>query len=91
LQFREPGFDPWVGKTLWRRKWQHTPVFLPGKSHGQKRLVGCSPWGRKELGTTGQLTLTYLVKLVGKIFHLFWGTSILFCTVLYRFTFLLTL
>ena len=52
LQCRNPGFNPWVGKILWRRKWQPTPVFLPGKSHGQKSLVGCSPWGSKELGTT---------------------------------------
>ena len=32
--------------------WQPTPVFLPGESHGRRSLVGCSPWGRKELGTT---------------------------------------
>ena len=38
--------------SLWRRKWQPTPVSLPGTSHGQRRLVGCSPWGRKELDTT---------------------------------------
>ena len=31
---------------IWRRKWQPTPVFLPGKSHGWRSLVGCSPWGR---------------------------------------------
>ena len=37
---------------LWRRKWQPTPVSLPGKSHGQRSLVGSSPWGRKELGMT---------------------------------------
>ena len=42
----------------WRRKWQPTPVSLPGKSHGQRRLVGCSPWGCKELGTTKRLTHT---------------------------------
>ena len=36
------GFNPWVGKIPWRRKWQLTPVFLPGKSHGQKSLVGYS-------------------------------------------------
>ena len=36
----------------WRRKWQPTPVFLPGESHGQRSLVGCSPWGRTESGTT---------------------------------------
>ena len=34
-------------KIPWRRKWQHTPIYLPGKSHGQRSLVGCSPWGRK--------------------------------------------
>ena len=33
------GFDPWLGKISWRRKWQPTPVFLPGKSHGQRSLV----------------------------------------------------
>ena len=36
----------------WRRKWQPTPVFLPGKSHGQRSLVGCSPWGHTESDTT---------------------------------------
>ena len=36
----------------WRRKWQSTPVLLPGKSHGQRSLVGYSPWGRKESDTT---------------------------------------
>ena len=38
------GFDPRVGKIPWRRKWQPTPVFLPGKSHGQRSLVGYSSW-----------------------------------------------
>ena len=42
-----PGFDPWVGKIPWRRAWQPSPVFLPGESHGQRSLVGYSPWGRK--------------------------------------------
>ena len=36
----------------WRRKWQPNPVFLPGESHGQRSLVGCSPWGRTESDTT---------------------------------------
>ena len=44
----ETGFDPWVGKIPWRRKWQSTPVLLPGKYHCQRSLVGCSPWGHKE-------------------------------------------
>ena len=43
--------DSWVGKISWRRKWQSTPVFLPGKSHGQRSLAGYSPWGRKESDT----------------------------------------
>ena len=46
---RRHGFDPRVGKILWRRKWQPTPVFLPGKSHRQRILVGYSPCGLKEL------------------------------------------
>ena len=50
-QGREYGFDPWVGKIPWRRKWKPTPVFLPGKFHRQRTLVGYSPWGCKELDT----------------------------------------
>ena len=45
-------FDPWVGKILWRRASQPTPVFLPGESHGQRSLVGYSLWGHKESDTT---------------------------------------
>ena len=60
-----PGFNPWVMKIPWRREWQATPVFLPGKSHGQRSLGwgrggegGYSPWGHKELDMTEQLTLS---------------------------------
>ena len=49
-------FDSWVGKILWSRNWQSTPVFLPGKSHGQKSLAGYNPWGRKELDTNEWLS-----------------------------------
>ena len=45
-------FDPWVRKIPWRRKWQHIPVFLPRESHGQRSLVGYSPWGHKESDMT---------------------------------------
>ena len=38
-------FNPWVGKMPWRKKWQHTPGFLPRQSHGQKSLASFSPWG----------------------------------------------
>ena len=50
-----PGFDSWVGKIPWRRKWQSTPALLPGKSHRQRSLIGYSPWGHKELDTTERL------------------------------------
>ena len=40
-------FNPWVEKIPWSRKWQPPLVFLPGKLHEQRRLVGCSPWGSK--------------------------------------------
>ena len=49
---RGHGFSPWVGKISWGRKWLPTPVFLRGKSQGQRTLAGYSPWGHKELDTT---------------------------------------
>ena len=44
------------GKIPWRRKWQPTPAFLPGRSHGQRGLAGYSPWGHKESVTERHLT-----------------------------------
>ena len=55
-QCRRHEFNPWVGKIPWRRKWQPTPVFLTGKSHGQRSLVGYSPCSYKESDTTEQLS-----------------------------------
>ena len=55
LPMRRPkgwGLDVWVWRIPWRRKWQSAPVFLPGKSHGQRNLVGYSLWGCKELDVT---------------------------------------
>ena len=49
---RQCGFNHWVRKTPWRRKWQPTPLFLPGESHGQWSLEGYSPWGCKQSDTT---------------------------------------
>ena len=49
-------FDPWIRKILWRSKWQPIPVFLPGESHGQRRLVGYSLLDLKELDMTEQPT-----------------------------------
>ena len=48
------GFDSWVGKIPWRRKWQPAPVSLPGKFHGRRSLAGYSPWGHKESDMTEQ-------------------------------------
>ena len=42
----------WIGNTTWRRAWQPTAVFLPGKSCGKRSLAGYSPWGHKESDTT---------------------------------------
>ena len=55
LQGRRRRFSAWVGKISWRRKGQPTPGVLPGKSHGQRGLVGYSPLGHKESDTTEQL------------------------------------
>ena len=49
---QEMQFNHWVNKLLWRRTWQPTPVFLPGKFHRQGRWVGCRPWSHEELDTT---------------------------------------
>ena len=48
----DPGSIPGLGRSLWRREWQPTPVFLPGESQGQRSLVGCRLWGRTESDTT---------------------------------------
>ena len=46
---KRQGFNPWVWKIPWSRKWQPTPVFLPGESHGQRSLAGYSPWGQQRI------------------------------------------
>ena len=48
LQCRRTRFNHWVGKIPWIRKWQLTPVFLPGEFHGQRGLAGYSPWGHEK-------------------------------------------
>ena len=59
---QETRVNPWVGKIPWRRKWQPTPVFLPGKSHGWRRLVGYSLRGHKESDKTEWLHFHIQVK-----------------------------
>ena len=48
------GFDPWVGKSLLRRAWQPTPLFLPGESPGTEEPGGYSPWDHKDLDITAK-------------------------------------
>ena len=48
-QRKRLGFDPWIGKIIWRRKWQLTPVFLPGKFQGHRSLAGYSPWSHERV------------------------------------------
>ena len=51
---------------FWRRQWHPTPVLLPGKSHGRRSLVGCSPWGRWESDTTEQLPFHFSLSRIGE-------------------------
>ena len=53
---QETQVQSWVRKIPWKRKWQPTSVFWPGKSHGQRSLVGYSPWGCKESDIAEQIT-----------------------------------
>ena len=70
------GFAPCVRKIPWRRKWQPTPVFLPGKSHGQRSLAGYSPWGHKESDMMKSLsTPLYMRCVICKYFSLVHGLS----------------
>ena len=52
---------PW-----WRRQWRPTPVLLPGKSHGQRSLVGCRPWGREESDMTERLHFHFSLSCIGE-------------------------
>ena len=69
-------FSPWVGKIPWRRAWQPTPVFLPGESHGQRSLAGCSPWVQ-ELNTAACVhCLCLVLGLQTGVQVLLWEVSI---------------
>ena len=58
-QHRRHRLNCWVRKIPWRREWQPTPAFLPGKSRGQRNSVGYSPWGCKQMYTTDIYTHMY--------------------------------
>ena len=69
MRIRQTEVIYWLGRailylqkpivTQQRRQWHPTPVFLPGKSHGQRSLVGCSPWGHEKLDTLSEFTFTF--------------------------------
>ena len=69
LRCRRCGFDLWDGKIPWRKKWQPTPIFLPGKSHGQRSLAGYSAWGGKESDTTKQQNHYNTSPFLNQILH----------------------
>ena len=52
MGLKRPGLDPWVRKISWRRKWQPTPVFLPGESYGLRSLASYIPWSCKRSNIT---------------------------------------
>ena len=66
MRYKRRKFNPWIRKIPWRRKWKPTAVFLPGKSHGQRSLVGCSPWGREESDTTERLHFHFSLSCIGE-------------------------
>ena len=55
---RRPGFNSCFGKSPWRKEWLPSPLFLPEEFHGQRSLVGYSPWGCKQSDMTERLTLS---------------------------------
>ena len=55
-----------MGEAAWRRQWQPTPVLLPGKSHGQRSLVGCSPWSRWKSSRTERLHFHFSLSCIGE-------------------------
>ena len=59
-------FRVWLCFFHWRRQWHPSPVLLPGKSHGQRSLVGCSPWGREESDTTERLDFHVSLSCIGE-------------------------
>ena len=64
-------FNPWVRKILWRRAWQPTPIFLPGESHGQRSLVGFSPWGHKKSDMTEATQKAHTTQFMHLFLHCF--------------------
>jgi len=69
-QCRRHGFSLWMGKIPRRRKCQPTPVFLPGKYHGQMNLARCNPWGCRELDMTEATEHADAITTIIKMHHM---------------------
>ena len=79
-------FVPWVWKISWRRAWQPTPVFLPGKSHGHRSLVDYSPWGHKESDTTEVTENTHIYVRVCIYIYICITELIYYIYIIYQFS-----
>ena len=67
MELKAGGRRIWVSyKYFWRRRWHLIPELLPGKSHGQRSLEGCSPWGREESDTTERLPFHFSLSCIGE-------------------------
>ena len=62
----QPDSSLFPSQTSWRRQWHPTPVLLPGKSHGRRSLVGCSPWGHEESNMTERLHFHFSLSCIGE-------------------------
>ena len=65
--YKRHGFNLWVGKVPWSRKWQPIPIFLPGKSHGQRSLAGYSLWGCRVINNWACMHTMYILQ--GYLLH----------------------
>ena len=63
MQKIKPRFDPWVGKMTWKRKWQPTPVLLPGKSNRRRSLAGYSPWHHSQARPSNEANISMSTQL----------------------------
>ena len=78
-RWKRCGFYPWVRKIPWSGKWQPIPVFLPGKFHGQKSLVGCGPGVARswtQLSTHTNLCLWFYMSLTSQLFYIYFTSSL---------------
>ena len=93
---KRSGFDFWIGKIPWSRKWQPTPLFLPREFHEQRSLLGYSPWGCKESDTTEHAYMhnkkVHRIKYNQSVLHACsWSLSCLFAHLCHNYYFCLWL